>query len=51
MWEEGTTQKEGTNEFANINRSTEKEHSLLKRALTITNKLLHLQLTDQADVL
>lgn len=46
----GTTHKKEANEFANINRSTEKEHSLLKRALTIIYELFYLQLTDQAKV-
>jgi hypothetical protein len=38
------------NFLAKINRSTEKYHSLLKRALTIIIGLLYLQLTDQANV-
>jgi hypothetical protein len=36
--------------LAKINRSTEKYHSLLKRALTIIIGLLYLQLTDHANV-
>jgi hypothetical protein len=38
------------NLLAKINRSTEKYHSLLKRALTIIIGLLYLQLTDHANV-
>jgi hypothetical protein len=38
------------NLLAKINRSTEKYHSLLKRALTIIIVLLYLQLTDHAKV-
>jgi hypothetical protein len=38
------------NLLAKINRSTEKYHSLLKRALTIIIGLLYLQVTDHANV-
>jgi hypothetical protein len=38
------------NLLAKINRSTEKYHYLLKRALTIIIGLLYLQPTDQANV-
>jgi hypothetical protein len=38
------------NLMAKINRSTEKYHSLLKRALTIIIGLLYVQLTDHANV-
>jgi hypothetical protein len=38
------------NLLAKINRSTEKNHSLLKRALTIIIGLLYLQLTDHANI-
>jgi hypothetical protein len=38
------------NLLAKINRSTEKYHSLLKRAFTIIIGLLYLQLTDHANV-
>jgi hypothetical protein len=38
------------NMLAKINRSTEKYHSLLKRALTINIGLLFLQFTDHANV-
>jgi hypothetical protein len=38
------------NLLAKINRSTEKYHSPLKRALTIIIGLLYLQLTDHANV-
>jgi hypothetical protein len=38
------------NLLAKINRSTEKYHSLLKRALAIIIGLLYLQLTDHANV-
>jgi hypothetical protein len=38
------------NLLAKINRSTEKHHSLLKRALTVIIALLYLQLTEHANV-
>ena len=46
MWEGGTTQKEEANKFASVNMSTgkKKKHSVLKRALTIINESLYLQL-------
>jgi hypothetical protein len=45
-------EKKNTSFFnlAKINRSTEKYHSLLKRALTIIIGLLYLQLTNHANV-
>jgi hypothetical protein len=46
----GTTQKELANKLAKINRSTEKYHSLLERALAIIIGLLYLKLTDYANV-
>jgi hypothetical protein len=38
------------NMLAKINRSTDKQHSLLKRELTIIIGLLYVQLTDHANV-
>jgi hypothetical protein len=42
--------KKNKHSFLNLIRSTEKHHSLLKRALTVIIGLLYLQLTDHANV-